>query len=118
MLRLAISRCLPALLLALLVGGAAACGDGKSLLDAFATDTPTPSTTTTADRGAETAAASTTPTPAPVAGTQYTVESGDTLGAIAVQFGVTVDAIVQANDLTDANQIAIGQTLEIPSPTN
>ena len=45
---------------------------------------------------------------------QYTVQAGDTLGAIASQFGVTVDAIVQANEITDANFILPGETLIIP----
>ena len=47
--------------------------------------------------------------------TTYTVVSGDTLGAIASRFGTTVDAIVAANGLRNANSIAIGQVLTIPA---
>ncbi|MEX2372363.1 MAG: LysM peptidoglycan-binding domain-containing protein [Dehalococcoidia bacterium] len=43
----------------------------------------------------------------------YTVESGDTLGAIATRFGVDVETIRSANGLSDDN-INIGQVLSIP----
>ena len=45
----------------------------------------------------------------------YTVAPGDTLGAIASRFGVTIDALVVANSIADANQLAVGQVLAIPS---
>jgi LysM repeat protein len=45
---------------------------------------------------------------------RYTVRSGDTLGSIASRNGTSVSAIVQANRLTNANLIRIGQTLVIP----
>ncbi len=44
----------------------------------------------------------------------YTVQSGDTIGSIAVQFGVTISAIVEANSLTNPDRIAIGQELIVP----
>jgi LysM repeat protein len=44
----------------------------------------------------------------------YTVQPGDTLGRIAAEFGTTVDAIVQANGLSNPNLIAVGQQLQIP----
>lgn len=47
----------------------------------------------------------------------YIVRSGDTLSAIAVRFNVTVQAIVAANNLTDANVIRAGQQLVIPKPS-
>jgi len=53
------------------------------------------------------------PVPVPVPGT-YVVRSGDTLTGIALRFGVSVWAIVQANGLWDPNRIYIGQTLVIP----
>jgi LysM repeat protein len=46
----------------------------------------------------------------------YTVQRGDTLSAIAKHYGVSVDAIAQANHLSDTNKIAVGQVLEIPKP--
>lgn len=44
----------------------------------------------------------------------YTVEKGDTLQSIAAEFGVTVEAILKANNLTDPNLIRVGQELKIP----
>lgn len=46
----------------------------------------------------------------------YVVKSGDTLFAIAERFGVTVSAIIAANDITDPNAILPGQRLTIPRP--
>jgi len=52
-------------------------------------------------------------TPAPAART-YTVQPGDTLAKIAVRFGVTVNDLVKANDLTNPDTIRVGQVLRIP----
>lgn len=45
----------------------------------------------------------------------YIVQSGDTLGAIAARYGVSVDDIAQANSLANRNYIVVGQTLRIPT---
>lgn len=45
----------------------------------------------------------------------YTVRTGDTLGSIALRFGVTVEAIQALNNL-DSAMIYEGQTLQIPQP--
>jgi LysM repeat protein len=47
-------------------------------------------------------------------GNVYKVRMGDTLGSIAKQFGVTADAIIQANSLTNPDVLMIGQELKIP----
>ncbi len=47
----------------------------------------------------------------------YSVRAGDTLGQIANRYGVSVEQIVQANKLADANVLEIGQVLTIPVPT-
>ncbi|MCB0163475.1 MAG: LysM peptidoglycan-binding domain-containing protein [Anaerolineae bacterium] len=44
----------------------------------------------------------------------YTVASGDTLGAIAKRYGVTIRELIEANNLEDPNRIHIGQKLIIP----
>ena len=89
-------------------GGATATEPGDvptATTDGGAIATATPSTTDPEE----------TPTEDPGNGGQtYTVESGDTLGAIAERFGVTVDQIVEANGLADPNDIAVGQVLTIP----
>jgi LysM repeat protein len=45
----------------------------------------------------------------------YIVQSGDTLGGIALQFDVSIDAIVTRNGLEDARMIRSGQKLIIPN---
>jgi LysM repeat protein len=47
----------------------------------------------------------------------HVVEAGQTVGFIAAQYGVSVDAIVQANELADVNYVYIGQELKIPGTT-
>lgn len=47
---------------------------------------------------------------------QYTVQPGDTLGQIAGRFGVSVEQVVEQNDLVNANLLEVGQTLTIPVP--
>ena len=47
----------------------------------------------------------------------YVVASGDTLWDIAARFSSSVDAIVEANGLANASDIAIDQELIIPAPT-
>ena len=54
--------------------------------------------------------------PAPVGRTKnadgtYTVKSGDTLSAIANDFGVTVDQLVRWNNISNPNLITVGQIL-------
>lgn len=44
----------------------------------------------------------------------YTVKSGDSLWAIAKRYGITVDELKRANNLT-SNTLSIGQKLTIPS---
>jgi LysM repeat protein len=54
-----------------------------------------------------------TPVPSPTPRT-YTVREGDTFGSIAAKFGVTVDALIQANPEVDPNALPIGTVLVIP----
>lgn len=59
-----------------------------------------------------------TPTLAPTESgpRRYTVQAGDTLRTIAEQFGVTIEALLQANNLTPAqgDNLQVGQELVIP----
>ncbi len=58
------------------------------------------------------------PTAAPPTTPQtYTVVAGDTLTSIALRFGTTVSAIVQANGIVNPNLIFVGQVLNIPGGT-
>ncbi|GAA2147319.1 hypothetical protein GCM10009760_38090 [Kitasatospora kazusensis] len=46
-------------------------------------------------------------------GRPYTVQPGDTLSAIAAEFGTTVERLAEANALTDPDHIEAGQILRI-----
>ena len=53
----------------------------------------------------------------PVTPTTYTVQAGDTLYSIARKHSVSVDAVLWANSLSDANVLKQGQKLTIPPST-
>jgi LysM repeat protein len=56
-----------------------------------------------------------TPVPSPTQPlTTYLVKSGDTLGGIALEFGVSVDEIMRLNGLEDANALGVGMVLFVP----
>jgi D-alanyl-D-alanine carboxypeptidase len=44
----------------------------------------------------------------------YVVQGGDTLGAIAARFGISLDVLMQANAITDPASLQVGQVLTIP----
>lgn len=62
-------------------------------------------------------AAGATPAPGPGTpeGRTYTVKPGDNPGQIARQFGVSVEALMRANNITDARALRVGQQLTIPA---
>lgn len=70
------------------------------------TQNKTPSSTT------ELPPAQTTPTES--AYQTYTVAAGDTLLGISLKFKVSMDELSKLNNLSNANQIKIGQVLKIP----
>jgi murein DD-endopeptidase MepM/ murein hydrolase activator NlpD len=53
----------------------------------------------------------------PPNGPVYIVQTGDSLWDIAIRFGVTLDALEKANNITDPNQLAQGDRLVIPGLT-
>ena len=65
-----------------------------------------------------TATAAPQPAPTPITTTRrYVVQVGDNLSTIAASFGVTADAIIDANDITDPALIGVGEELIIPAAT-
>ncbi|GAB4269415.1 MAG: hypothetical protein Kow0080_13000 [Candidatus Promineifilaceae bacterium] len=46
----------------------------------------------------------------------HIVQPGETITQIANQYGITVDDITAANNLTNPNQVQVGQQLLIPQP--
>jgi LysM repeat protein len=59
-----------------------------------------------------------TGTPPPPSGGVYVVQPGDTLSRIAARFGVTIQAIMSANGITNPNLIFVGQRLTIPGASS
>jgi LysM repeat protein len=47
---------------------------------------------------------------------QYVVQSGDMLGHIAQSYGISIETLMQANNITDANLLEVGMTLNVPAP--
>ncbi len=104
------------LIAAMMASAFIACGGGDDSLDIAPTPTTAAATAVpTLPPASPTTAPIVTPTQAAGGPQEYTVQAGDTLGAIAAQFGVTVDAIVQANNIADPNLIVPGDTLTIPA---
>jgi LysM repeat protein len=52
--------------------------------------------------------------PAAASGTEYTIQSGDSLWSLARRFGTTVDAIAEANGISNPAYVRIGDTIIIP----
>jgi LysM repeat protein len=98
-------------LTATLLAAVTACGGGSdndptsTPIDFLAIVTPTPGTPVPL-----------TPTVAAGGGQTYIVREGDSLSGIASRFGVSQEAIQQANNITDPNSIYAGQELIIPEP--
>ena len=44
----------------------------------------------------------------------YTIAQGDTLFGISIKFSVSLEELSKLNNITDANQIKVGQVLKIP----
>ena len=84
----------------------------------------TPSTTSTAPPSPDTPSPTdlpptsepptSTPPPATAAPLVHTIQAGETLLAIARQYGLTVDALAQANNIQPTDLLRIGQQLVIP----
>jgi LysM repeat protein len=80
---------------------------------------PTPTPTPPVEEVLVTPSASATPPPeiAPVVPevTYHTVQAGDTAWGIAEQYGVTLEALIAANELSDPNSLQPGDRLVIPN---
>jgi LysM repeat protein len=112
-------RSLPLLILSIFIAGPLLSGCGRLITR------PTPTVVATAQEvSMVTPHATSTPialTPAPTATPTltptpiiYVVQAGDNLLGIAIQYGVTVEALQEANAITDPRLLQIGQELVIP----
>ena len=81
-----------------------------------------PALTTDQTGGEDAAVVEDTPEPAPETAAEtavpepatHVVQPGDTLTKIAQQYNISVQALMQANNLNNPNYIQVGQTLVIP----
>ena len=89
---------------------------------AVTVEAPPPTTAVTVEAPPPTTAAvEVTPTPPPTTRGPsepliYTVQQGDTLFSIATQFGVTVDELIELNNITNPDVIFVDDQLTIPPP--
>jgi LysM repeat protein len=112
-------RSLSLLILSIFTAGPLLSGCGRLITQptptavAIVQDAPTvtPHATSTPVPWTPAPTATPTPTPTPII---YTVQAGDNLLGIARQYGVTVEALQEANAITDPRLLQIGQELVIP----
>ncbi len=79
-----------------------------------ARETPAPTASPTATPIPATPAPTETPTPEPTP-IIHTLQAGDTLIGLARKYGVTVQAIQEANGITDPRGLLVGQQIIIPT---
>lgn len=87
----------------------------SATLEPTATPSPLPTATPTPEPTA-TLTSAPTPTAAPSGRVTYKVKSGDTLSSIATKYGISWQALAEANKLTSKSTLRIGQELVIPVP--
>ena len=56
-----------------------------------------------------------TETPRPQGDFFHEVQAGETLGGISLQYDISIEDIVGANEVLDPNQISVGQVIRIPN---
>ncbi len=84
-------------------------------LTVFALTPETTTPVTEAETVTEPETAAEVPVEPIVNGTSYVIQPGETLAMIAQRNGITWPAIVQANNISDPNQVQVGQTIIIPT---
>jgi len=105
-------------ILVVVLGLVAACGGGATPTPA-PTEAQTPAPTdiyapTDEPAANETPAATQEPAATPVSGERYTVKKGDTMWAIAQEYGVSLADLKAANPDVDPRTMQIGTVLVIP----
>lgn len=54
-------------------------------------------------------------TPGSASERRYVVQEGDSLSAVALRFGVTEEALREANGIVDPDSLFVGQALVVPA---
>ena len=85
-------------------------------VQAASNSTTLPSVAPEPATGSEVAAQPTSSPALPPEGIAYTVQEGDTLGAIALEYDTTVDDLMRANELDSADTLYVGETLRVVPP--
>lgn len=80
----------------------------------FSDHSVVPPSSTTAPPAPTVSTTSTSPAPTGPSQT-YVIKPGDTLSVIAEQFGISMSALSEANNITDVDSIRPGQELIIPA---
>ena len=73
---------------------------------------PAPTSSSTSSTSTE--SSDTTSSSVPAGGVEYTIQSGDTLGKVAAQYGVSLDKLLSANPGVQPRYLKVGQTIVIP----
>lgn len=95
----------------------AACGGGEATPTPAATPAPTDIFVPTEEPApTEPVEATEDPAATPVSGERYTVKQGDTMWAIALDFGISLDDLRAANPDVDPRLMRVGTVLVIPGP--
>ncbi|QEO10836.1 muramidase family protein [Protaetiibacter larvae] len=76
--------------------------------------TPAPAPAPVVDETRDPVSTPVVSTPAPVISSSYLIKTGDTVSSIATKFGVTIQAVLDANGLSWSSIIYAGRTLTIP----
>lgn len=95
------------------VFAAAACGGGGAGSETPTPAAPTATHTATQNVAGDRTATPSTPTAEATPPGTYAVAEGDTLWDIALKFNTTVEALVAANGLANADELTVGQLLKI-----
>ncbi|MDW8097875.1 MAG: C39 family peptidase [Anaerolineae bacterium] len=94
---------------------------GQGVLVAAPIPTPTTGPITSPITLISTMASSPNPTPTslpPASPLIYTVQPGDTLGAIAVRYGIPLQTLIAVNGIENPDVIWVGQVLTLPTETS
>ncbi len=105
---LLLSACLPAGPTAVPTGTATPAGQLTPYL------TPTVTLAVTPAKAGKTVSPTPLPSPSPTPRI-YTIKPGDTVGGIALAYGVNMDAILSANPQLNPNLMVVGATLVVPA---
>lgn len=76
--------------------------------------TPSSSSTSSSSPSATSDSSAAAASSGPAGGAEYTIQSGDTLGKVAANFGVTLDKLLSANPGVQPRYLKVGQTIVIP----